>query len=621
MAEPISAAAAAFANWAYATFFAAAGYGTTAHAVISATLYYGAQAVIYAGVSMGMTAVARSQMPDPEGQKLTRKQTRPERFLAVGGPSRMSGAYMLREAIGNKYGCVLAVCEGRLALISGIYLNDDLVTLDGAGWVQGMADERYGTGDLIRISTRLGLPTETRHSILDPYFSSYWPSNARGDGVASIAVFAQHRSKESFSRHHPNGEVMPSIIGTPVCFDWRDPTQSLNDPMSWKACENPVVWLVFYEWYWCGRNWQRSIAPSLALLTVEADYCDEPVPLKAGGFEPRYRVAGNCPVTTEPAAVRAHILTTMDGWLSTNGRGHLIVKAGRYEEPTLTITGEHIYGYNWQAFQNDEDSTNELIVSYVSAADHFSSVEAGAWRDEQDILDTGKVRSDPLDMPWVPSRSQAMRLAKRKMIRLNAERRGQITTSLLGINGLGSRYVRVQNPDLISMADVVVEVTNIEMDLTNGRVVLDVIKADPSIDDWDSAEEEGELPVGILRPNPAPAYQDAAKTLRSASVAYPLTSDDKSITVEAFTAIGPAGEVVSFSAYVISGLDELTRYGVFWRSDAGYVVEVYPAPNNMAGGSYYFIGWMSTSDAGGEFPSNPTPPGGWGGNNEMVIRE
>lgn len=619
MSEPISAAAAAFANWAYSTFFAAAGYGTTAHAVISATLYYGAQAVIYAGISMGMTAVARANLPDPEGQKITRRQSRPERFIAVGGPSRMSGAYMLRETVGNKYGAVIAICEGRLARIDGVYLNDDKVTLNSAGWVQGQANERYGTGDLIQISTRLGQPRETRHTILDPTFSQWWPSNARGDGIASLAIFAQHRSRESFPRHHPNGEPIPSIVGVPVCYDWRDPSQSRDNEASWKPCENPVVWLVHLEWYRFGRSWDRCIAPSLTLLTQEADYCDQLVPLKAGGAEKRYRVAGNYPVTLEPAAVRASILSVMDGWLSTNGKGHLIVKAGRYQEPVLTLTDAHIEGYTWQAFQPDEEHVNELIVSHVSAEHDYTSVEVGAWRDESDIRDLGRVRSEPFDVPWSPSRTQTMRLAKRKMLRLNAPRRGQIMLGLYGLNALGHRYVRIQNSELASMADVVVEVTNIDMDLTAGRVTLDVVLAGPEIDSWVPQEEEGELPDDIERPVPTPANQDPAKTIKSPSVQYPLSATENTISVTAFTAVGPAGEALSFPAATIGGLSPMTRYGVFYRADIGYSLEVSPAPNNMQRGSFYFIGWQSTSDGAGGYPDVPTPPGGWGGNNEMAI--
>jgi hypothetical protein len=563
--------------------------------------------------------LARAQVPDPEGQKIARKQTRPLRCIPVGWDSRMSGAYMLRETIGNKYGCALAICEGRLAAIPRVYLNDDRVTLNGAGWVQGMANERYGTGDLVNVSLRYGNPTEARHTNLDPTFSGYWPANARGDGIASLALFAQHRSKESFSRHFPNGEPIPSIVGRPVCFDWRDPTQDRNDQATWKASANPVVWLIHLEWFRFGRSWDRCIAPVLDALTAEANYCETAVPLKAGGTEPRYRVAGNYFSNTEPAAVREAILASMDGWLSTSGKGHIVLKSGRYVDPTFTITGEHIEGYSWRAFQTDEEACNELIVSYVSPEDDFSVVEAGAWRQEADIAATGRVRSEDLSLSWVFSRSQSMRLAKRKMSRLNPPRRGQVRTGIYGLNGLGERYIRIQNPELVSMADVVCEVMNVEIDFTSSQVVFDVIQADVNIDDWDPAEEEGELPAPIERPEPVPSDQEAARRPIARSVPYPTSANEDTITVVTFDATLPNGEVVTIPAGTIPGLDPLTNYGVFWKEGVGFSVEVSPATNHMTTGSWIFIGWQATSDAGGDFPSNPTPPGGWGGSGESNV--
>lgn len=620
MAEAVAAAATAFAQWATAAFVTATGSGSLVAAqVVYAVAYATAYVGVTATVTMGLTAIARSTISDPEGQKVTRKQTRPPRVRAVGWDSRMSGPYMLREATGNKYGAVIALCDDRLAAISRVYLNDDQVTRSGAGWVQGMAGERYGSGDLVNVSLRMGNPAETRHANLDPTFSGYWPANARGDGVASLALFAQHRSKESFPRHFPNGEPIPSVVGRPVCFDWRDPTQDRANEATWKASANPIVWLVHVEWTRFGRSWDRCIAPVLAELTAEADYCDGAVSLKAGGTEPRYRLAGNYPVNTEPAAIREAILASMDGWLSVNGKGHLILKAGRYVAPTFTITGEHIDGYSWRAFQTDEESINELIVSYVSPDHDFTEIEAGAWRDESDISDTGRLRSEPLGLTWVFSRAQSMRLAKRKMTRLNAPRRGQIRTGIFGLNGLGQRYIRIQNPELVSMADVVCEVMNVEIDFAASQVVFDVIQADVNIDDWDPAEEEGEQPDPIERPEPTSSDQEAARTIKSPSVQYPITSDAGTISVAAFTAVGPDGAVISFPAATVSGLNELTRYGVFWKPGAGYEVEEYPAPTRMAAGSWFFLGWTSTSDVGGSFPSNPTPPGGWGGNNEMEV--
>ncbi|WBT06660.1 phage tail protein [Brevundimonas vesicularis] len=617
MPQAIPVAAAAFANWAFAATGLA--YGTAAHAIVTATLYYGAQAALYSAVSMGLTAIAQAQAPDPEGQKVTRKQARPIRVHAVGGPSRMSGAYMLREAVGNKYGAVLAVCEGRLASVDAVYEHDNLITRNSDGWVQGMAGEQFGSGDLLRVQTRLGNPTETHYSMLTPNFGAYWPTSARGDGIASIGIFAQHRSRESFARHFPNGEPVVSIVAAAVCYDWRDPSQSRTDPSTWKASWNPVVWLVFVEWHRHGRRWERSIAPVLDQLTAEADYCDQIV-TRSGVTEARYRCAGNYPVNTEPQAVREALLSTFDGWMSLDGRGRLIIKAGRYVEPTFALTGEHIQGYSWRAFQTDEEACNALVVSFVDPAKDYTEVEAGTLFDQDDIDGrNGVERSEALQLPWCPSGTQAMELARRKMTRLTAERRGQVRASVYGLNGLGERFIRIQNPELNSMADVVVEVTNVELDMANAQVVFDVVLADTQIDVGEAAAPS--VPP-VEKPPVVPGEQEPARRLINLSVPYPTSATSDTISILAFSGVLPDGSTLNLPAATITGLAALTQYGVFWRSDVGYAALPGDfAANALALGSWVFIGWQATSDGSGGYPTSPPSPPGWGGGGSSPIYE
>lgn len=495
MAEPISAAAAAFANWASSTYFSASVYGATAHSVIHATLYFGAQATLYAGITMGVTAIAQAQVPNPDGQKITKKQTRPPRQWIGGGPVRMSGPYFLRESQAHRMALVIGICDFRLESITGYYLNDDKVIVDSHGWVQEGEDGRYGTGDLVRIDHRLGEPVEAYYSMFEQHFGDVWPSTSTGNGIASMAVWCQHRSREGFSRHYPNGEVIPSAVAQAVCYDWRDPDQSRDDPSSWRGTENPVVWQVFLEWFLYGDDWERSIEPVLSDLTDEADYCDDMIP-KKGGTEKRYTWAGGWTAETEPTAVRENLLATYDGWLTRDGRGRLVIKAGRYEEPTFTITPDMIQAYTWQRGQVDEEACNHLVISFTSPDHDYSVVECDAWTDEADILLRGRVRSEPLGLIWVCRHTQARRLAKRKMSRINAKRRGSVTTDIAGLDGLGHRFIRVQNPTLSSMANVVVEVMDVEVDLNQGLVTFEFMQADPDVDDWDPETEEGDsVPV------------------------------------------------------------------------------------------------------------------------------
>lgn len=91
----IQVAATAFAEWATAATISATGATSLAAAqAIYAVAYYGAEIGITAAVTAGLSAVARPSVPDAESGKITRRQSRPARCFAVGGPCRISAPFM-----------------------------------------------------------------------------------------------------------------------------------------------------------------------------------------------------------------------------------------------------------------------------------------------------------------------------------------------------------------------------------------------------------------------------------------------------------------------------------------------------------------------------------------------
>ncbi|WP_313452522.1 phage tail protein [Brevundimonas sp.] len=129
----------------------------------------------------------------------------------------------------------------------------------------------------------------------------------------------------------------------------------------------------------------------------------------------------------------------------------------------------------------------------------------------------------------------------------------------------------------------------------------------------------GPVTVGAYAVSPGPA----ARRLVSQSIDYPFASDASSISIAtAFTGVVEgSGATVSFPTGSISGLSNSTQYGVFWKADAGYEVEPYPATTHMTTGSWIFVGWQATSDGAGSFPTSPPPPPGWGGGGNTPIYE
>lgn len=111
-----------------------------------------------------------------------------------------------------------------------------------------------------------------------------------------------------------------------------------------------------------------------------------------------------------------------------------------------------------------------------------------------------------------------------------------------------------------------------------------------------------------IDPNRA-AYQIAAQ-----SIAYPVTSTDTTITIQAFRATLDDGRIIDFPAGSITGLTAANSYVVLWDLAAqAYMAVLSPALNEIASSAYAIIRYAVTQETDGTYPDNPTPPGGDGG--------
>lgn len=488
MAEALIAISTAAANWVTTTVFSAGAPAWLASAAGNVAFYGTA-----IGIPLAISVASRPDLPSPEGAQISFKQTRPPRRRVIGEARVGLAGTLLFEAVENNFYLAGALCEGPVAGFGQVWLHDDAVTLDGSGFVQMLPDKRY-PDDRVQILTRTGLETETAYAELIDELPALWTEDHRGDRIASLAMIARHAKLENFPADFPNGRPEPSQVVRGVAYDWRDPAQDRDDPDSWGFCSNPIVGLVHDLWAYYGQDWDIRFAPVLDELTEEADYCDELVD-KVGGTEPRYACGGVFDLVNAPADVIARYLATCDGFFARRGDGAFIIRAGRYYAPTVTLDETCITGLSVQRFVEDENAVNELIVSLASPAHDYNEVETDAWRDETDIAARGVVRSQPLSLSWVQSNGQARRLAKRRMSQLSAPIRGTIRTNLYGLRALGERYLRVQVPDLAVMANIVVEVTGVEIDIVQMTLTFSFLAADPNIDEWNPATEEGPGPT------------------------------------------------------------------------------------------------------------------------------
>ncbi len=452
-------------------------------------------------IAYGLGRLASQLAPTPKPPTTTSsiKDPIPPRIRAY-GELRLYGAWIL---FGNKADGTpvdaWAFHDGQANQITQIYLNNDKITRSG-DYVQPLADGSY-KGDRLRCGYSLGLPTETAFPTLLSEIPEVWTSNHRGDGVVTGYLVKYLVKAEKFQEVYPNGDnIQMSLAGQwSLVFDFRDEAQDAADPATWVYSDNAVLAFCHYLITQRGVDYTTQILPQIDKWTAAADVCDETMSLAAGGTEKRYRASFAYKATDQPASIIAGLLATFDGWYCVNERNELIVYAGDYYEPTVSITPAQIVAYRFQEYVPAEDAVNEITVQYVSSLHDYNTVDAQAWRDEDAIAESGR---QPVSIELgaqIPSFTQGRRLAKRKMIQANAPQRGTVSTTYSGRAALGERYInlRIEEAGAIFFDGVAEIISSPERDMQTGGVRFEWIAADSNIDDWDAPSEDGYgAPVG-----------------------------------------------------------------------------------------------------------------------------
>lgn len=555
--------------------------------------------LIISGLTTAVSALL-TNTPKPPATETAIKNPTPARVSGY-GEGRHYMAFMLYVTDKDGYAIdVGAFHDGQIDSITGYYLADQKVAVIGGAVQKGDGIQFGQYSDIVQVGTTLGETPSTAFSAVISHVPDQWTANHRGDGIVTGYVISKPVKAKDYQAVYPTGgpNNMPLslVMKRQLVFDWRDTTQSVTDPATWRYSENAVLHLAHYLLVRDNKDWATHFAPTLAYWTAAANDADIAVPLKgvqavmtakvdhgsnhltlstvnglavgmtitisatgntslsetrtvtdiaglvvglssslsndhplgsqvswastsgAPATEPRYRSRFAHQHTDAHKDVINGILACFDGWLSPRSDGALVVYSGRYYAPTVTIGPDQIVSYSIQDGIEEESAINHIAITYVSANHAYSVVDTDAWENTDDIAARGKVLSDNL-ANQVPSHSQARRLAKRKMAQLSAPKRGTCTTNAAGRIALGQRYVRLQAIDAgTTFLDAVVEiVAPVKRNLQTGGITFNWLLADPNVDAWNPATEEGlPAPVGNRI---APAAL-AAPTITSATPNY-----------------------------------------------------------------------------------------------------
>lgn len=258
--------------------------------------------------------------------------------------------------------------------------------------------------------------------------------------------------------------------------------------------QNGVLIVLDYLWHNDGMRLPRArIDQAIDVWKDQANIADEPVDLKAGGNEPRYRLSGGYSMTAPAKSVLPLMLTPMDARLYLRGDGAIVIDVGKFVEPTVTLTDDHIVDYsNIMRGINSTDLRNKITAKFVSAAYLYVEQETDPWIDQASIDSDGE-QPLALDLSWCPSHAQARRRIKIESYRQNPLWSGQVVTNAYGLRAIDQRFVRVQIAELA--LDEVFEIQRWKMDLMSGNCVFDICAMPAEAYAWNATEEEGNAPA------------------------------------------------------------------------------------------------------------------------------
>lgn len=457
-------------------------FGATAAGWAAATMF--SQVVLGAALLGASALFARATAPTmktPQAQAVINQSTAPR--IRGYGRALLGGTRAFWDSKDGDLWQVVMMHSGEIDAIEHFRIGDKVVTLDGSGRV---TNSHFMEGDrwMVYIYSALGTSSQPALTAMLGAWSQ-WTSAHRLRGIAYFVTRFRSPDAERFQKMFPESYNTPVRALCRLSKVWDPRTNATG----WS--DNSSLCILDYLTHPDGYRLTRDDV-DIDSFAAFADLCDEPVPLKAGGTEKRYRLWGVYQLTEEPHAVLRKMLNTCDGELYQTAEGKVAIRGGRWDAPTVTLEAKGNLGHSMDQGNNRFSAFNELKIMYTSPQHDYQTMEATAWKDLTDQTERGPIVSD-FDLDFVPSPTQARRLAKIHQAKANPRWKGKLQHNISGLNALGERTVRAILPEL--EIDDAFYVAGLRPSPDLSSVEIDVLSINQSAYDWTTAEEGENPPI------------------------------------------------------------------------------------------------------------------------------
>ena len=367
---------------------------------------FAAQAISYLAVTAVTSWALRALAPKPDfggaGSRgllvNAREATAPQQI--VYGEIRKGGTVTFIESTGdtNQYLHQVIVLAGHeVNSIGDIYINDEVVTLDGSGFV---TDAKWDSK--IRIKKHTGADNQTADS--DLVTETSVTSDFKGQGIAYLYVRMEY-DQDVFAE------------GVPL-FTAKVQGKKVYDPRTSSTGYSANAALCIRDYLVSAYGLDNSGDVNDAYFQTAANTCDESVTLAGSGTESRYEINGVISLDQTPSDVLGDMMTACAGTLFW-GQGEWHLKVGEYTSPIKTFTLDDLRGpINLDTKHSRRDNFNIVRGTFNDADQGYIRADYPEIRSSSFITDDNGVESAlDLALPLTTSAATAQRLAKMTLFR------------------------------------------------------------------------------------------------------------------------------------------------------------------------------------------------------------
>jgi len=370
--------------------------------------------------STSANAVANSTSSASRGYSISGESGAAVDHQIIYGRSRVGGVRLYDASTGGSNDFlhrIIGFAGHEIESYDEIYLNDEVITIDGSGNVTSPA--RYN--GFVRIRRFYGTTTQAADADLVSETSTLaegrWTTNHRLFGVAYI--YARFKYDADV---FPNGiPIISATIKGRKIYDPRTTTTVWSD--------NPALCIRDYLTASFGLN-QTSAQVDDTSITTAANICEEVV-----DGEDRYTCNGSFVTGFTPSQVVSDILTSMGGllWYS---QGQWRMKAAKYVTPTVTLDEDDLRsGVNLSTRHSRRNNFNTVKGKFKGPESTWQEADYPTVTDPVFVTaDNNLVNILDFPLPYTTSSKRAQRIAN---IALRRNREQLTFSASFGLKALG----------------------------------------------------------------------------------------------------------------------------------------------------------------------------------------